>query len=465
MIALLAVLGFVALAVGLTMILWNPPNEIKETVRGRYGEQDQEVVVSLPHALAFLKNWKKGFAVLGVVFILLSASLMYARPGHAYYVVSPFGTESEIFSSGYKFVWPFSKVQEWQDYIDVKVVTEGEPTEGIEGIIVDGIPIRFIDQVAATVKISARFQIPKDPGSFRALAKEFRHPANLVNNTLIPTIKEQTINTGYMFMAQDYISGSASDFRQVLDDQLKNGGFSVEKKEYIDTTYVNSPIQQEDTQRTIGEIRTRYQLTKRLRDGLPIRIPHDITKNNIIVSQVIVDEVSLEPAFKQRLEEQRDISAKKRVEIEKIETAKASQQRIIAEGERDKAAERATQEKEQVKKLIAIETRLKEEETNKKLAAIQLETEDLKARAVKVNADAEAYKNQRLVQAGLTPQERAEWNYKTTVDSWARIAGPTGFKMPETYVGGSGAGGKSGDQDVLTLILVEMMKGNSKTNK
>ena len=38
----------------------------------------------------------------------------------------------------------------------------------------------------------------------------------------------------------------------------------------------------------------------------------------------------------------------------------------------------------------------------------QLEVEKLRAQSVKVAADATYYKNQKLVQAGLTPQEKAE---------------------------------------------------------
>ena len=39
-----------------------------------------------------------------------------------------------------------------------------------------------------------------------------------------------------------------------------------------------------------------------------------------------------------------------------------------------------------------------------------LEANRLKSQSVKVLADAQAYKNSRLVSAGLTPQEKAEWN-------------------------------------------------------
>lgn len=71
-----------------------------------------------------------------------------------------------------------------------------------------------------------------------------------------------------------------------------------------------------------------------------------MSENNIIVSQVIVDNIELEATFKQRLEAQRDESAKRQLEQQKVETTKDAQQRIIAEGERDKAQERVNQEKE-----------------------------------------------------------------------------------------------------------------------
>jgi hypothetical protein len=179
----------------------------------------------------------------GVVLTMFGSFMFYARPGHQYYLVSPLGAKTAVFNSGYHFKLPFTRIQEWEKFVDIKNVVDGENTDGIEGIIQGGIPIRFIDQVKAEASVSVRMQLPADEPSFIALAEEFRHPENLVRNTLVPTVREQVINTGYMFAAQDYISGAASDFRQTLDDQLKNGGFSVEKKEYFDTTYVDVDIQ------------------------------------------------------------------------------------------------------------------------------------------------------------------------------------------------------------------------------
>ena len=68
------------------------------------------------------------------------------------------------------------------------------------------------------------------------------------------------------------------------------------KIEHKDTVY--SDVQKADSDRSIKEIRTRYTVEQVLENGLPKRIPHELTENHIIVSQVIVDDVILEPIFK-----------------------------------------------------------------------------------------------------------------------------------------------------------------------
>ena len=400
------------------------------------------------------------------IFLALSNSLFfYARFGHQYYLVYPTGGWSTVFSSGVKFRW-FATIQEWQKEIDIKVVSEDESTEGIEGVILDkvtfvnngqkeivpGIAITFIDRVGAAVQISVRMKMPEDPETFRALAESFRNPMNLINNTLMPTIKEQVSNTGYMFAAQDYISGAATDFRQAIDDQLKYGGYSTERREFNDTIYTAIQVA---GSRTIKEINTRYKIIRKTDvDGKLIRLPHEITKNNITVTQVIVDEVYPEPAFKQRLEAQRDISAQKRIEMEKIETARAEQQRILAEGERDKAKERMDQEKEQVKQLIAIETQLKQETTKKQLAEIALQTARLESEQNLVRERAQAEANRLKVAAGLTPQERAQIQKETAIGVAEKLAE---LKFPQVYIEG-GKDGKSSLGLIESLIGAEMAK-------
>jgi hypothetical protein len=388
--------------------------------------------------------------VAGITLMLLKSLFFFADRGFNYLLVSPTGKMSAVMEQGIK--WRgFAKIDKWQKYIDVKVVsdqTESDIKE-LEGVM-NPIPVRFIDQVTAKGHVSLRFQLPEDNPSFIKLAVKYRTMSNLVNNTIIPTVREQLINTGYMFAAQNYISGEAQSFRQTFEEQLKNGTYAVNKLEVKDTIY--NDIDMTKKSRTIKEIQTSYRVEKILVNGIPKRIPHELSENNIIVSQVIVDKIDLEATFKQRLEAQRDESAKRQLEQQKIETAKAEQQRIVAQGERDKAAERVTQEKEQVKALIAIETKLKQEETNKKLAAIALETERLNAQKVKVTADAEAYEIAKKVNAGITPEVKLQMELDRDVKVAAEIAKIT---FPNTMII---TGDEKGGTPLESLIGAAMAK-------
>ncbi len=425
--------GIIALLVGVVAMIISKLE--KKTGKGEWMNHITRV-----HGLSLI--------VIGITLSLMSSMFFFADRGFNYLLVSPTGKMSAVMEQGIK--WRgFAKIDKWQKFIDVKVVGKGIEIDEdeVEGIM-KPIPLRFIDQVTSTGYVSTRFEMPRDAESFINLAVKFRTMSNLVNNTIVPTVKEQLINTAYMFAAQDYISGEAQNFRQVFEEQLKGGAFAVEKIERRDTVYAD--IQNAD--RRIKEIKTSYEVNKVLVDGIPKRIKHELSENKIIVSQVIVDNIELEKTFKQRLEAQRDESAKRQLEQQKVETAKDAQQRIIAEGERDKAAERVAQETQQVKELIAIETKLKKEETNKKLAKIALETEKLIALKVKVTADAEAYEISRKVKAGITPEVKLKMELNRDIKVAAEIAK---IKFPQTMIISSG---KSGSTPLESLIGAAMAK-------
>ncbi len=387
---------------------------------------------------------------IGAVLTLSNYLFFFADRGFNYLLVYPTGKMGAVMEQGIK--WRgFAKIDKWQKYIDVKVVGGDEDEADVSELegVMSPIPIRFIDQVTAVGHVSLRFQLPEEKESFIKLAVKYRTMSNLVNNTIIPTAKEQLTNTGYMFAAQNYISGEAQSFRQTFEEQLKGGTYAVNKIEVKDTIF--SEIDQPTKKRSIKEIQTSYLVEKVLENGYPKRIPHELSENGIIVSQVIVDKIDLETAFKQRLEKQRDESAKRQLEQQMIETAKAEQQRIVAQGERDKAAERVAQEKEQVKSLIAIETQLKKEETNKKLAAIALETEKLNAQTVKVKADADAYEIAKKVNAGITPEIKLKMEMDRDVAVAAEVAK---IKFPETMI----IGGTEGGTPLESLIGAAMAK-------
>lgn len=420
-------------------------------------------VKSISDSVPILKNcliegkMKIVTPILSFIFILLPGIIFYAEYGTNYYLVSPLGNEFAVMDSrGFK-LRLFSRVSPWTKYIDIKTVDTDsigvilEDTKELEGYIKGGIPIRFIDQVTGKVMLSARFQTPTEEGDFMDMAKKFRTMSNLVNNTLIPTLIEQTTNTGYMFAAQDYISGEAQLFKQTLEEQLKDGSYQVIKEELKDTIYSSIT---DTASRGIKEINTSYKVRKVYSGGKPVRIPHEITKNNILVSQVIIQDVDPEPKFKERLEKQRDESAKRQLAQQQTETAKAEQMRIIAQGENDKATERVNKEKEQISQVIQYETERAIEEQKLKTARIALETSEIEAKRIKEMADAKAYENAKLVAAGLTPQEKAEWEYKKAVGVAEQMKD---VKLPNYVImGGSNQSGKELNL-IESLIGVKLM--------
>jgi len=397
-------------------------------------------------------NFKKmmiGISI-GLIGIIIHSSLFYSKAGNQYFVVNPFGTKSAVITEGYKFIMPLSKISIWQKYIDIKVPTDEMNKEAIAEIegIMQPIPIRFIDQVTANAYVSIRFQLPQDPESFIALAIKFRSMTNLINNTLIPTVNEQMVNTGYMYSAQNYISGDAQSFKQTFEEQLKFGAYVVKKIEIYDTLYNDIDSNKINNAQGVKEIKTRYIVEKILENGIPKRIQHEITENNIFVSQVIVDAVDLEPAFKTRLEKQRDESAKRQLEQQKIKTAKDSRERIIAEGERDKAKERVAKEKEAISILVAERTKLEKEKTKLEQAKIRYEKSIIDAKTVKVTADAKQYE---ITHANGLSEEVKFLEKQKTKRTEAMAQAIEHAKWPKTLITG---GSTSNNKDNLLSTLI-----------
>lgn len=413
-----------------------------------------EKVVGTPTKIASILSKKVALILFLVSFTLfgLSNSLFYAERGTYYEIIYPNGNKSAEFKEGYHLIVPFTRVNGWTANIDVKAGNRTEMSDEVEGKMAK-IGVTFVDQVGAHVSATYRFTLPKDETTFLDLCVKYRSIENLVENTLIPTVAEQAKLTSKMFSVQDYISGSAQEFRQTFDEQLKGGTFVVKRITNRDTTWENIKNNED---RGIRDISVSYTVEKVI-DKItkqPKRIQNEISASGIIVSQVIINEVKIDAAYKKRLVAQKKESAKRQLEQQKIETAKVSQQRISAEGERDKEQERVNQEKKQVKTLIAIETKLKQEATNLKLADIQLQTERKLAEKKKVTADAEAYEIRKKVIAGITPEKKLQMQLDRDV---AVAKAYSEMATPEVIINNGGSNSRGHDL-TNSLIQAEMAK-------
>ena len=133
------------------------------------------------------------------------------------------------------------------------------------------------------------------------------------------------------------------------------------------------------------------------------------------ILQAQVTDIDWENSFDQRLQLQKEQVAQTQLEKQEAEKEFYRTQKEIARGEAEKAKERAKLEKEQIQKTIEAETQAKVAEFNLMEERKKYEVAQFKAKSKIVSADASYYENLKLVQAGLSPQDKARINKEIAI--------------------------------------------------
>ncbi|OQD41970.1 cell envelope integrity protein TolA [Croceivirga radicis] len=389
--------------------------------------------------------------LVGLVLSIVTGAFFYAEPGTAYAVQYPWGGQKAVFRQGINSkMW--GRLIPIQFELPIKYVIpngEGDLGEQSEYANVDKAKYwAFSDAVKARIATSVVISInTEDETQFLSVADRNKTERNLIRSRIIPNIDQSIKNTCKLMDAQDYISGQASDFDRYFKDQLENGMYVLEEyttnqnREIIgDSSTVRTVVNKESKQK---RFRIKYK------DGLPVREKGNSLKAyGLTVVQAVVTEIDWEQTFDKRLQLQKEEVAQTQLEKQQAEREFYRAQKEKARGEAEKAAERARLEKEQIQKTIAAETEAKVAEFNLIKEKKQFEVEKFKAQSKKVAADAESYQNAKLVSAGLTPQEKAEWEYKTAVGVAGQLKS---LNLPEIYIEGNQ--GKSSNGNLLESLI------------
>ncbi|SNZ00172.1 SPFH domain-containing protein [Flagellimonas pacifica] len=387
----------------------------------------------------------------GIVMSIVTGTLFYAEPGTAYAVQYPWGGQKAVFRQGiHTKMW--GRLIPIQFELPIKYVipnTEGDLGEQSEYANVDSAKYwAFSDAVKARIATSVVISInTEDELQFLSVADRNKTEKNMIRSRIIPNIDQSIKNTCKLMDAQDYISGQASDFDRYFKDQLENGMYVLE--EYADNQ-TREIIGDSSTVRTIVNKETKHKRFRiQIRNGEPVREKGNSLKAyGLTVIQAVVTEIDWEETFDNRLQLQKEEVAQTQLEKQQAEREFYRAQKEKARGEADKATERARLEKEQIQKTIAAETEAKVAEFNLVKEKKQFEVEKFKALSKKVAADAEAYQNAKLVNAGLTPQERAEWDYKTSVGVARELKD---LRLPEIFIEGTDS--KNSNNTLLESLI------------
>lgn len=402
-------------------------------------------------------------ALAGIAMILSDGFFFYAKPGTAYAVQYLWGGDQAVTSQGLK-------TKAWGRLIPISFEIPIQDTIGAveeeEGIYYQRATLReFSDAIKADIATSLIIGVNyENEEQFLNMADRNRSEGKLVHARIIPVYDQALKNTCKLMSAQEYISGASAQFDFWLRDQLENGMYMTEEVDndsprmsQIGDSAVVRQVQAQDPVSSF-EKKKEYRI-KRNSAGEPMRdTSNSLKKYGLTVIQAAVTDIDWERSFDARLDAQKEQVAATQLEKEEAQKEFYATQKAIQKGERLKAEEQAKLEKEQLTKTIAAETeakaaKFKEEEEKNLLAAARLEKE-----RIKVLAEAEYYKNQKLVAAGLTPQERKAMDIQMNKDKWGAIST---MKFDGVYINGEQSAG--GGEGILTQLLgAEVAKGMKK---
>lgn len=413
----------------------------------------------------FTKQRSLQLIFLGVIMSIITGMFFYADAGTAYAVQYVTGGDKMIATQGIKLKWwgriiPLSYETSIKDII---IKEEEELPKSSQGLYNrKAQKWEFSDAIKAEISTSVIVGVNiNDEEVFLNMADRNRSEAKLIYGRVLPNIDAAIKNTCKLMDAQDYISGQASDFDRYFRDQLENGMYQVEQ--YYESENPNEIVGDTTTIRIIKTGKSSKQKKFRIKRNQSGDIVRDnsntLKQYGLKIYQAQVTGIDWEQSFDNRLDLQKNEVAQTQLEKQQAEREFYRAKKEIAKGESEKAKERARLEKEQIQQTIAAETEAKVAEFNLIKEKKQFEVEQFKAKSKKVAADAQYYENAKLVSAGLTPQERAEWEYKTAVGVAKQIKD---LQLPSTYIEGSNDGDGNLLQSLIGADLAkQMMKKNN----
>ena len=325
----------------------------------------------------------------------------------------------------------------------------------------DDIHVTFAKKAEGDVRGHLQYFLPTDCNKMIKLHKEkhsdegIKH--NLVRNKVIDAISGAAV----LYNGSDVIETKKIEFRDMIKTHLNKGMYLT----YTDVIYEKVGKDEIDSSgKVIKEAeKQKYEITKLKLDslGMPIlNAESDLIAYGITVGTPEIVAIKLDTLSLNKIKNIRD---KEMTNIENAAAAETAKQKAItaeAEGKAKVATEKAAQEVEKIrevtqaekKKAVAI-LQAQEKYEVEKLAALTAQEE---AKKIKAQGEAEAAANRAKVQAGLTPQERAEWEYKTKVGVAEALAKSTHPLVPEVMVSGEGKNGANPMDAVGLNMLMDI---------
>lgn len=376
---------------------------------------------------------------------------------------SPFGTLScvegqGLYFKGFASIYKYDLAKSFYFNSSTEKV-DGHGWEGDEDDE-DDISVTLSRNANADISGYLMYELPTDCDKLIELHKNQRSDKGIKHNLVRNAVLSAVRKTAPLFTAEEAKVTKIAEFRRLAEDQLVEG-------EYLTTIEVLKEKAGEDEVDSTGKVIKKaevqeYRVTKLKLDKDGHRIitkKSPITQYGIVVKQLEIQNVKLDPKAQQQLDIVKEREMQRVANATAAETAKQKAITAKAEGDARIAEAKATQEVQKMtevtmaekEKAVAILNAEREKEVARLEALKAIEV----AKKIKAEKEAEAQANRALVAAGLTPQERAEWEYKTKVGVAEALAKSSHPLVPEIMM--TGGEGKNGANNAMDAVGLNML--------
>lgn len=307
---------------------------------------------------------------------------------------------------------------------------KGEGTADVEPV-----SVMFSDGSKATVSGIVRIELPATEAGIIKLKNDFSGGYNhFITAGVVPIVENAIKMSANLRSAQDAYTTLAL-FQQAVQDQLENGMYLTKSEREVITSATGET---EIKQVTVVALDENHN---------PIRVSNKLQEYGCKVSCVI-DVPVFDPKVEEMISLRKDEAMK--TELAKQSALRATQDALTAEAQGKANVAKAKYERE-VEKVKEVTDAQKQYE----VAALGAKKAEEEKKIVIAEGQAQAEANRLKVAAGLSPQEAAEWKYKTTVGVAAELAkSQPGAFVPKVMVNGGGSNSAVNAMDAVGIKML-----------
>jgi regulator of protease activity HflC (stomatin/prohibitin superfamily) len=375
---------------------------------------------------------------------------------------SPFGTMSCVEGQG----WYLKGFADIYTYERAKAFYFNSSTEKVRGegwegddTDEDDVDVTLSRNAGASMSGYVLYELPTECDKLLALHRIYGSSKNIKHNLVRNEVLSAVRKTAPLYTAEEAKVTKFAEMNRMFNDQVVEGEYLTQTNVIKEPT---GPDELDSNGKVIKKAEYQeYTITKLKLDSLGHRIilkPSALTKAGIQITQCVIQKVKLDKIAQDQL----DVVKKREMErVSKATEAEAAKQEAITARENGKADVAREQAAQLVEKIKATTIAEKEKEVavleaQKDFEVAQYEAKKANevAKKIKAEKEAEAAANMALVRAGLTPQERAEWEYKTKVGVAEALAKSAQPLVPEIMMSGDSKGGAGTAMDAVGLNML-----------